>query len=489
MRWLSMIALFLWPVLVSASALDQRHHYDIRVDERFSELHVSACFDRRVPDALYAASTNAARVLRNPHMIVDGEQRSLTAARTRLPITGQPDDGCIHYSVDLGFAARSRSFDIAVRTGDALVISSRVMLWRPQRLNEYMDINLRMQLPDGFALSTPWPVIGQDDIGKPIYALNYPPPGWDSSVAFGQFRQVALTSANLQADVAVMSGPGEKPEAARVDRWLQEGLDAAGQIFGAFPTRRAQVIIIPLDSGDRPLDQGRVSRASGPGLLLGMGTQEPEAAYRADGLVAHEFMHLLHPPVTPDHRWLSEGIASYYQYIGLARAGHLSEEEAWRRLLADMYDGYWDRRPGTLRHIARQMGRRGGADYVYWSGAALMMMADVALRQREEQTISLDHVLADWARCCFDSRRPHDGRDALDRLDDFAGGDPVFAPLYDEFLFSTRFPDMEALLEDLGLPQLGEDFELDDNAPLAAIRRAIMQPRDSSLLEQAEKEK
>lgn len=482
MKRIAITLLLLSPVGLQASVLDQRYHYDIHIDEGLSRLSVSACFDRRVPDSLHAASTNAAHLLRDAHVIVDGQRQDLSARHYRLPISAQPDDGCVHYAVDLGLASRSRHFGIGVRTGKALVISNQVWLWRPRRLNQHMDIHLQADLPDDFALSVPWPVVGEADDGDPVYALNYPPLGWDASIGFGHFRQVTLESAELRADVALMSGPGELPESPRVERWLQQGLDAAGEIFGGFPVDRAQIIVVPLDTGDRPVAQGRVSRAGGPGFLLGMGTRLPEQAYIADGLAAHEFMHLLHPPVIPRHRWLSEGMASYYQYIGLARAGHLSPEEAWQRLLADMEDGYWDRRFGTLRDITMHMGQKGGADYVYWSGAALMLIADVALRQREDEDISLDHVMAQWARCCFDTRQALDGRDALDRLDEFAGGESVFAPLYDEFVLSTRFPDIEALLDELGLPRLGEDFALDDDAPLADIRRAIMQPRDSRLL-------
>ncbi|MDQ2070874.1 hypothetical protein [Natronospira bacteriovora] len=477
--------LCLLPLALSASVLEQRHPYQIHVDKHFNQMTVAACFERRVPETLLAASNDASRLLRDPHIIVDGDKRPLRVMRNRMTIPSQPDDLCVHYAVDLGLAARSRSLGIAARTGDALVLSPRIWLWRPRRLTRYADIELSFDLPPEFSLSTPWPRIGEDSEGRPRFRLDHPPLGWDSSIAIGRFETFTLHNDDIQVDVALANGPSDPPPPSSVEAWLQPGLDAAATIFGGFPGHRAQVIVVPLDSGDRPLAQGRVSRAGGMGLLLGMSTSRPESDYHLDGLVAHEFMHLLHPPVIPHHRWLSEGIASYYQYIGLARAGHLSEAEAWQRLLADMYDGYWDRRQGTLRDITMRMSG-GGADYVYWAGAALMLMSDVALRSREEDATTLDHVLAEWARCCFHERRAHDGRDSLRRLDKFAGGEPVFAPLYDEHVLSTRFPDISALLQALGLPELGEhgeDFQLDDDAPLVSIRRAIMRAHDRPLLD------
>ena len=37
-------------------------------------------------------------------------------------------------------------------------------------------------------------------------------------------------------------------------------------------------------------------------------------------------------------------------------------------------------------------------------------------------------------------------------------------------------PDLAALWRELGLKRVGEDIEFDDNAPLAAIRKAITAP-------------
>lgn len=481
------------PTATSADdSLLQIHDYHVQVDPRLSEVAVEACFDGRVPPSLVAGSRHAGSLLQEASATFDDKPRRLQHGHTVMRIPGQPDDGCIRYRVDLGRAMRSMNFGVAARAGDAVVISPRIWLWRPSTLTRLMDIRLHFDLPQGMKLSGPWRPVPADqhetfesvypDGEHPVFRLGYPPPGWGSSMLLGQFERRSFQAGGLALQVARTNGPGNGLDDSIVYDWLQRGLQAGAAVWGRYPTDRAQVVLIPLDLGERPLAEGRVSRAGGMGLLLGMGTEFSADDFRIDPLIAHEFMHLLHPPVESRHNWLSEGIATYYQYIGLARAGVLSPEAAWRRFMSDMNDGRWDRRPGTLLDVSESMGEDGGAHYVYWSGAALMLMSDVALRERSGNEQTLDHVLVRWTEDSFESRRSADGLHVLRRLDEYAGGEVLFEPLYDEYVLSSGFPEIGPLLDELGLPRLGEEFELDDDAPLAPVRRAIMRPHDQPLL-------
>ncbi|MCP1728444.1 hypothetical protein J2T60_002444 [Natronospira proteinivora] len=490
LRLYLLIACLLGGPAASAS-IQQIHDYTVRLNDGFSSLSVSACFDGPFPDSLFAGSSQARPLLRNAHIRQSGERRRVEVSGSQMRLPDRADDDCVHYQVDLGKAARARSIGIAARTGDALVLSPQIWLWRPRSLNPYIDIRLHFEREEGMDIQGPWQADPDwldasseseaEDQG-PVFRLGYPPLGWDSDFIMGRFERFQLDSEQTRVTVAKADGPGERADMTLTRQWLQAGLEAAESIFGQLPSERGQVIIVPLDSGDRPVARGRVSRAGGLSMSLGMNGHQPESDYQADGLIAHEFIHWLHPPVASDHRWLPEGLATYYQYIGLARAGHLSPAEAWQRFMEDMDDGIWDRRPGTVLDIARRMNREGGADYVYWASAAMMLIADVELRRRSDKQQSLDHILAQWVDCCFDQRRSADGRDVMDRLDELAGGEPIFRPLYDDHVLSVGFPDIEQLLESLGLPQAGETFELNEEAPLAPIRRAIMQPHEEPLL-------
>lgn len=490
----------LFALVVAATPADSRllqtHDYHVHVDPQLSYIAVEACFDGRVPEALFAGSPSAGALLEEASALFEGERRSLRYRRTVMRIPNQPDDGCLRYRVDLGQAMRSMDMGIAARVGDAAVFSPRIWLWRPRTLTRLTDVRLHFDLPQGMKLSGPWRLVSPDDAAPfdyvhpdgehPVFRLGYPPTGWGSSMLLGQFQRHRMEAGGLQLDIATTDGPGDALPDETVMAWLERGLEAGAAVWGRYPVDRAQAIVVPLDLGERPLAEGRVSRAGGMGLLLGMGTEFTAEDFRNDPLIAHEFMHVLLPPVESRHNWLSEGIATYYQYLGLARAGRINPEQAWERFMSDLNDGRWDRRPGTLLDVSASMGENGGADYVYWSGAALMLMSDVALRRRSDNQQTLGDVLVQWTEDSFDSRRSADGLHVLRRLDEYADGEPLFEPLYDEYVLSAGFPEIGPLLDDLGLPRPGEEFELDDDAPLAPIRRAIMRPHDEPLIPAAE---
>jgi len=56
----------------------------------------------------------------------------------------------------------------------------------------------------------------------------------------------------------------------------------------------------------------------------------------------------------------------------------------------------------------------------------------------------------------------------------------VFAPRYREFAANRQFPDWEKLYSDLGIRDGGEHLAFAADARDAAIREAIMAPRDDT---------
>ena len=112
---------------------------------------------------------------------------------------------------------------------------------------------------------------------------------------------------------------------------------------------------------------------------------------------------------------------------------------------------------------------------LYWSGAALALLADVELRQRSAGEESLDTVLERLQRCCLPSDRAWSGPEFLTRLDALAG-EPVFMPLYRRYADTSGFPDTSTVFAELGIVVDDGDVALHD-AELAPIRERIMQQR------------
>jgi predicted metalloprotease with PDZ domain len=115
---------------------------------------------------------------------------------------------------------------------------------------------------------------------------------------------------------------------------------------------------------------------------------------------------------------------------------------------------------------------------VYWSGAALALMADVALRRRSGGGDSLDTVLGELHRCCLPSARTWSGIDLFGKLDEFLD-EPVFMPLYRSYANASAFPDARPLLAQLGVLIEDGQVRLDDSATLAALRIGITQAAEA----------
>ena len=112
---------------------------------------------------------------------------------------------------------------------------------------------------------------------------------------------------------------------------------------------------------------------------------------------------------------------------------------------------------------------------IYWSGAAIALLADVELRERSDGRESLDTVLARLQDCCLPSRRVWRGERLFAKLDELSHF-PVFEALYAQHAGAAGMPDFQAAFAGLGVVAAsGEGApRLDDAAPQAWIRRAIM---------------
>ena len=182
----------------------------------------------------------------------------------------------------------------------------------------------------------------------------------------------------------------------------------------------------------------------------------------------HEFSHLMLPYISSRHRWVSEGFAQYYQNLLLARAGHYSERRAWQEL----YEGFQRGRGsavGRSPNDVAQGGWRDGTMKIYWTGAVIALMGDVALREQSGGEQSLDTVLRELMSCCLPSERMWTGPEFYAKLDEISGRD-IFLPMYRRYAESTDFPNAMPLLTRLGVEFERNRVRLNDRAELADMR-------------------
>jgi hypothetical protein len=292
----------------------------------------------------------------------------------------------------------------------------------------------------------------------------------------GSFFSVTLFAATLSIEVRQ---PVDDEKSAEIVEWVQSTADIVKLVYGRFPNANAKIVVIPSTENawgsDSPVIYGRVTRRDGETVELFIDPERPIEEFYTDWTATHEFSHLMLPLLSQRYRWISEGFASYYQNVLMSRAERYTPEFAWQRLHEGFERGR-ESRPDLSPNDAASAGIRHARMKVYWSGAAIALMADITLRERSGGEESLDYVLGQLQSCCLPSKRRWSGPQLFEKLDTFVET-PVFMPLYRQYANDDGFPDLAPLMTDLGVSTNRDgSVTLDDGTSLADVRRAISDP-------------
>ncbi len=382
---------------------------------------------------------------------------------------------CISYTARL-LPVRGRGRWTVEQEG-VRVTSSRSWLLLP-RLHTGDRVQLRVTKPDHVDLSVPWVRSpGETNAAHSIYELRASPRSDENLVVIGQFVSLDLSSVGLRKPAALTfarsaRGTPGSGEIDVVEAWLLHNFSGIRRAFGRIPNPQAQIVVMGARSeGSSPVPFGHVIRDQGETIRFFVDPQRSLAAFKKDWTAVHEISHLLLPYV--EEKWIAEGFASYYQNVLQARLGEYSQTEAWGRLARSFARG---------RDAGRNVSPNGTRDapfwevrmMVYWSGAALALMADVELREQSGGAQSLDTVLARLGECCLPGETSTSGRVLFEQLDRLAGRS-VFVALYDQYADQRGMPDTGPLMQRLGVSGAGVRAQLSDTADLSHIRRAITQ--------------
>ena len=471
-RQVAVLLVVLWLLAPTAAAAGSPR-YTVTTDERLEHLDVRACFEGSVPRRLTARDERAPDLLRAVRLHTrDGIiELKLQGSTLALPNTGAP--ACVQYRVDLSGIGKKKWRSGNWRTRDAIVLDPALWLWYPYGAQEDERWRLDFELPQGYDVSAPWHRIGRTR-GVVTYEVRERMPGWDARMAIGRFRVELIELPGGRIRYALL--PGEPaPDVAALRRWVTSGARALVTAYGRLPVHEVQLLVVPIGRGREPVPWGEVKRGGGDAVHLYIDQRRPAEAFMADWVLVHELSHLLHPVIDAPDRWLSEGIASYYQNVVRARAGLRSAPWAWNALHAGFQRGIRGTPRGrSLAEVSETMMRDQSFMRVYWSGAAIALLADVDLRRRSEGTQSLDTALAAFGDCCLPADRSWSARELMRKLDQFTGT-TVFMDLYRKHVDSDDFPDLGAVYGELGLQSMSATrLRLDPMAPGAAICEAIM---------------
>lgn len=444
--------------------------YHISINNALTEMQVKACFYGNLPGLLESTSDLAHRYLKGLSNNKAKISR-LNQNKDQINLANLPDD-CFIYAVDLRMAAaRVRVPKVSHRKKKDIVLYVSSWLWLPEGEISSGSIELVFKHPRTYAVSAPWQLIRRED-QETVYRLSNTPDDWRALIAYGKFKVEYINVPGATLRLAILNGASRDTH-EHIYNWIEHGARAITQLYGRFPVASPQILVVPVGEHGEPVPWGQVLRGGGPAAHLFIDQTRPVSEFYRDWTLTHELSHFLHPYVGSSGSWLAEGLASYYQNILQARIGTLSERRAWQKLHEGFQRGIKQARTGrTLEHVSRNMSRNHQYMRVYWSGAAISLLADVALRQQGK---SLDFAMSELQKCCLKATRPSSAYEVMDKLDSLTET-KIFTDLYHQYVYSDEFPDMRQAYQKLGLTTKRNKLIFSNDASSVALRRAIMSP-------------
>jgi hypothetical protein len=467
-----LLALTCFALFVTPATAGNHHVYTVRVDASLEQIVVRAQFDEPTRN-IAARSRDAGQFLLAAQHCDSSVEIATRGRRLLLPDSGTE---CFVYTVDLQRAARAERRNESLHP-DNIIVSPAVWMWRPL-LGFDDEIEVRFELPQNLQVSVPWQ---PDEKFADRYHLLASPQSGTAISIFGHFDEREIEAGGVTLRVDILRSKSTTDIGA-ITNWVQDTANNIVRAYGQFPNPAARIVVLPAGRGrgDSPVHFGRVVRDGGETVELMIDPSQPMQAFYENWTATHEFSHLMLPYLQSEQRWVSEGFAQYYQNVLLARAGRYTQRYAWQKLFDGLERGR-ESVPELSPNDAASRDERNSRMKVYWSGAALALLADVELRRRSNGRQSLDTVLGKFQDCCLPSQRTWTGVDLFTRFDSFLD-EPLFMDLYQQHADTAGFPAVRPLLQDLGVVRQGDEIRLSNTAELAPVRLA-MTGRDPSVPE------
>lgn len=249
-----------------------------------------------------------------------------------------------------------------------------------------------------------------------------------------------------------------------VMRWVKSAAESVTAYYGRFPVPHLTLDIVSFDG--RGVRHGQTWGRDGGLIRIHVGSKTPPEVLAEDWMLTHEMVHLAFPSLGDDQHWLEEGLSTYVEPIARIQAGHWTALQMWSDVARDMSKGQPQDGDEGLDHT-HTWGR------TYWGGALFCFVADVEIRKQTRNKKGLQDALRGVLDAGGDIREDWDIEKAL-KAGDHAVGINVLEKLYSQWKDKPVEVDLAAMWKKLGVEADGTSVRLDDAAPMASIRRAIV---------------
>lgn len=258
---------------------------------------------------------------------------------------------------------------------------------------------------------------------------------------------------------------------ADICEWVSNAAGAVVRYYGRFPVAQVRIVLKPArGSGVSGGTTYGHTDSGAPLIVIQVGRKASRATLADDWVMTHELVHLSVPQVPDNSHWLEEGIATYVEPIARAQLGQLEAARVWRDMFNDMPKGTPDVGDQGLDRTPT-WGR------TYWGGAFFCLLADVEIRKQTGNKKGLQDALRGVLAAGGNIEQSWTVMRFMEAADQ-AVGVPAMSELYRRMKDAPGPGDKELaeLWQQLGVSSESGQMKFKDDAPLAAIRRAIMAP-------------
>ncbi|MCL1137015.1 hypothetical protein [Shewanella pneumatophori] len=181
------------------------------------------------------------------------------------------------------------------------------------------------------------------------------------SVLFGllSFQSMAAEIDIAEIDIIDISVPDA--EKVKVKLWVDHGLDAVSKTLGPLPQKRIEIEVIQQRNAREPVPFAEVIRDNPIKVKLTVDAFATLDDFIEDWTLYHELSHLYLPYLDYPSFWLTEGFATYMQYVVMLNSQIINRQSFIER----MRDGFIrganqiKKHPGRLADVADDMWQRG----------------------------------------------------------------------------------------------------------------------------------
>ncbi|MFO0573642.1 MAG: hypothetical protein U1A78_06580 [Polyangia bacterium] len=374
----------------------------------------------------------------------------------------------LRYRYDLRSLARDQSsVDYAEQLGDSFIFNDETLLLRPDPLPRGRPpaaITVEFQLPAGASLTAPYARLAEPGLRFRLDAEQYDGGNYITVGQVASLGQIRLPHTTV--DLNVLRWPRRASDAA-LRGWIETAVGAVDRFYGTLLHDRVHVTLVPVPGSRKPALFGSVMRRGLASVVLYIGAGCERFDFREEWVAVHELFHLGNPLTDGKMSWFVEGFTTYYQDVLRGRLRALTPAATW----GDLWDGV--RRfcqptgGASLAEESESLRRTHRYTRVYWGGACVALLTDIAIREHSRGQVTLDDVLRALRQQSL--RAPVEEDEVIAALDRAAGRPLVKALLAERRAIAVR----EALARLGVIPTGDETVELRDDAPLAGLRRAM----------------